>query len=174
MHDSTDQYDVLHERGDIVSGTAQYVLSVVAVSILCGLIQVLAGKEGVHSGVVKMMTGVVLTVAVFSPVTKVEFTNLEDYIDTMESMRDTAVWDGELRADDSLRDIITEKTRTYIMDRAAELGATLQVEVSLNSEELPTPDTVTISGEISPYVKQQLTQIIQKELGIPKERQEWM
>ena len=157
-----------------MSGIGQYVLSVVAVSILCGLVQLLIGKDGACAGVVKMITGIVLTVAVIGPILKTDFTELQDYMDSIKSIRDTAVWEGEIQAENEVRDIIIEKTRTYIMDRAAALGALVQAEVSLNMADPPVPDAVTISGKISPYVKQQLAEILQTELGIPKERQTWI
>lgn len=157
-----------------MSGIGQYVLSVVAVSVLCGLVQLLIGKDGGCAGVVKMVTGVVMTVAVIGPILKTDFTELQDYFESMQTMRDTTVWEGETQADNTMRDIIIEKTRTYIMDRAAALGASVQAEVSVNAENPPVPDAVTITGEISPYVKQQLIEILQTELGIPKERQTWM
>ncbi len=69
--------------------------------------------------------------------------------------------------------IIKSKSEAYILDKAASLGAEVTVTVTLSCEEPLVPCAVRISGIISPYAKTQLSQIIQNDLAIPKEAQEW-
>lgn len=67
--------------------------------------------------------------------------------------------------------IISQKTEAYIEDKAKALGGNVAAQVDLNEEMVPWE--VKIRGEVSPYVKMQLTEAISCDLGIPKNRQEW-
>jgi hypothetical protein len=47
------------------------------------------------------------------------------------------------------------------------------VEVELSDEEIPVPKTVSVTGKISPYAKKQLSEMMERELGIKVENQKW-
>ena len=55
----------------------------------------------------------------------------------------------------------------------ARLGAAVTVEVTLSQDDPPVPEYVEIFGEISPYIKLRLEELIQEELNIAKENQRW-
>ena len=78
---------------------------------------------------------------------------------------------GENLARDSMAEIIKSETEAYILDTARSLQAEVTVEVSVNEENVP--DSVTVSGAVSPYVRRQLQRIIESDLGIAKENQKW-
>ena len=77
---------------------------------------------------------------------------------------------GTEYAEQELRRIIIARTQTYIMDKAASFGVTVDVEVVLNEY---TPQSVILKGSVSPGAKAQLTAWITENLGIPKEAQQW-
>ena len=52
------------------------------------------------------------------------------------------------------------------------MEADIQANVSLDEDCIPV--SVSITGRISPLSRSKLTQMIASELGIPKERQEWI
>jgi hypothetical protein len=60
------------------------------------------------------------------------------------------------------------------MDKARSYGAEIQVEITLSQEDPPVPKGCTITGEISPFVKQQLQKVLTNELMIPEENQRWI
>ena len=174
MYDATYQHYLLHERSESVTELAQYVLSLAAVAILCGIVHMILGKGSVASPLVKIITGTIMTVTVFNPLMKLEFDQIPNYIESIKVMGQDAIEMGESSSEDLLADIIKEKTQTYIMDRASALGIALEADVKLSEDNPPIPESVVLAGTISPYAKQQLAHILQTELGIPKERQTWI
>ena len=78
------------------------------------------------------------------------------------------------KREEMLRQIITDETRAYIMDKARSYGAEIQVEITLSRANPPVPEGCTIWGQISPYVKQQLKKILITDLGIPEENHLWI
>ena len=67
--------------------------------------------------------------------------------------------------------IINEKIEEYILKKASDYSAKLDVEVILENN---IPAIVILDGDISPYAKRQLEAILEKELGITKENQQWI
>ena len=70
--------------------------------------------------------------------------------------------------------IIKEETEAYILDKAASLGVTLSVEVMVEDGNVPRLSGVQLSGQVSPYARQQLSTWISNDLGISKENQKWI
>ena len=58
------------------------------------------------------------------------------------------------------------------MDKAKNLDAEITVEVELNVEE-NVPCGVTMTGAVSPYVKEVLSSFVEDSFGIAKEKQIW-
>jgi len=69
---------------------------------------------------------------------------------------------------------IIDSTRAYILEKAETFGAELTVEVMLDDSSIPVPSGVRIRGNISPYNREKLGSIIQRDLGIPTEAQIWI
>ena len=69
-----------------------------------------------------------------------------------------------------MKRIIKQKTETYILDKANALGAEITVQVVLEDY---IPAGVTIMGDVSPFVKSNLSASITQELNIPPEEQIW-
>ena len=144
----------------------QYVISVVAAALLCGIV-VRLFPNGSGKQVGKLICGLFLAYTVLSPISRVDFSNLPDF--SLRCMDDAM---GENLARDSMADIIKEETEAYILDKAADLHANLRVEVAVGEDNLPA--AVTISGEASPYARRQIQAMIANDLGISKENQKWI
>ena len=157
-----------------MEGVREYLLSVTAGAILCGILGNLAGEKGSFSGMYKLIGGIFLCFLVVSPLTRV---TLRDFADSAEELIDQGGWaaqEGEDIYDQTLRQIITDETRAYIMDKARSYGAEIQVEVTLSQSDPPTPESCIITGSLSPYVRQQLKKILITDLGIPEENHTWI
>ena len=138
----------------------QYVISVVAAAMLCGIVvRLFPNGSGKQMG--KLICGLFLAYTVLSPISRVDFSKLPDF--SLRCMDD---------AEDSMADIIKEETEAYILDKAADLHANLRVEVAVGEDNLPA--AVTISGEASPYARRQIQAMIANDLGISKENQKWI
>lgn len=74
------------------------------------------------------------------------------------------------------RRVIEERCRTYIWDKARELGLTLtdvRVSVQWSLEGVWVPYAAVLDGTLSETDRKRLGEKIETELGIPAERQEW-
>jgi hypothetical protein len=69
---------------------------------------------------------------------------------------------------------IIQQTQAYILDKARSLDAELTVEVFLGDGTIPVPIGVRLEGNISPYARKLLSQMLQDDLGIPAEEQIWI
>ncbi len=147
-------------------------LHLVAAAIFCAVIKALAGKKGATAGAVQMLCGVFLLLTLVKPLVNIRMDEISP--EFWSGQADAAVAAGTSTAEESLRELIKDKTEAYILDKAGLFGGELTVEVSLDSSDLPAPNGVEISGKISPYGKKQLQQIIQDDLGIPAEAQLWI
>lgn len=148
----------------------QYVVTLTCVALVCGLVPSLL-RDGAAKTITRLVCGVFLTVTALGPLTDLELPNLERWSAEYESEGRAAAARGEALAQTEKSIFIKEGLEAYILDKAARLGADIQVQVTLDADGLPAK--IQISGEPSEESRRMLTQIIQTDLGIPKEKQQW-
>ena len=157
-----------------MAALSSYILSLIAAGMLVGILSSLVDVKTAPGGLIKMLGGIALLIIMIEPVVAFRFDTLADY--ALQSFLEgemAAQW-GKDQARDAMAEIISEETRAYILDKAGLYGADIRVEVTLNDEEIPVPEQVTIQGACSPDVRSQLEQFIASQLGIPKEHQIWI
>lgn len=147
-----------------------YLLSVTAAALVCGIINSLSGK-GSTAKLLKLISGLFLAATVIKPAVEIKLDNIYTFTDNLAVSSDVAVSRGETLAAEEMKRIIKEKTEAYILDKAKALGAEIAVEITLQDY---TPAGVTIKGDVSPYVKNNLRASITQELDIPPEEQVWI
>ena len=150
----------------------QYVLTVVCMVIVCGVVQMLCAS-GTAAAHVKLISGLMVAITIMRPLIQERIFVWDDYFAPISSNGEQMILDGQAAAENALAQLITDKTQTYILNKASDLGADIAVEVFLKDEYPMEPMSVTITGTVAPYVKQQLTECIRRELGIAKENQIW-
>lgn len=148
----------------------EYLLSVTASAIICGIVTRLTASKGTISSIVKLLAGVFLAVVVIKPVINLQVAEFQRYTDGISQRADAVVSMGQEMAAQEMEAIIISRTQAYILDKADELGAALEVEVQLNGG---IPARVFLAGAVSPNAKAQLSAWIENDLGIPLEAQEW-
>lgn len=151
----------------------QYLLSLTAAAVLCGIITTLVPGKGASQKLVKLLSGLLLTLAALQPVARLDLNKFLTNWDFALSQGEYAAADGEIIARDAMAKLIKDNCEAYILDKATEFGLRITAQVSLNGEEIPKPVSVVIVGSASPYAKSQLQRIISDDLGIPKEAQTW-
>ena len=57
------------------------------------------------------------------------------------------------------------------MDKAAQLGLSVQVQLTLTADYLP--ESALLTGQATRQQKQAMESILESDLGIPKEKQQW-
>lgn len=151
----------------------QYILSVIGVALIVSLANTFIDTKSPLGSTLKLVTGLVLTSVIISPWSEVR---IEDFYDTFQNAdmdASSIVQDGEHMANTEIMAHIKEKTEAYILDRAMSMGLEIDVEVSFDELAPYTPHCVRITGNVSPYAKQRLMEIISRELNIEKEHQIW-
>lgn len=154
-----------------MEGLRAYVISVTAAAMICGIVAGLVKKNGAGE-LIRMVCGLVLAFTVLRPIAGLKLDQLPFDLPSLPSGEDAAS-QGEKITREAMEDIIKSQTEAYILDKAAALGVNLTAEVLLGEDTIPVPVGVILSGACSPYAKSELTDAIEKDLGIPKENQLW-
>lgn len=151
----------------------EYLLSVAASAMLLSLVQTVLPKGAVRR-VAVFIGGLLLILAVLSPIIDLDYDSLA------QSITDIRIEAAEIEANvdltdrELMADIIKERCRTYIWDKANELGADLEVEVTLSKDgDYPYPESVRLIGKATSEQRSQLTEFISRNMDIPPKRQEW-
>lgn len=150
-----------------------YILSVICAAIICSVIHSLTGSKSAQSAIIRLLTGIFMSITLISPIINIKLSDYTDYIAEFRADADDAIAYGQNSALVQRNAIIKSQTEAYILDKAALLDAALDVEVTLNQDDPPIPCGVKITGAISPYSKVKLSQYIANDLGIAKEDQVW-
>lgn len=152
----------------------EYILSVTASAVLCGIVTALIGKKGMPGTAMKLLCGIFMALTVVGPWVDIRLDGLLELSSEAAQSADAYAASGENSAAAAMADIIKEQTTAYILDKAEALGVQLTVEVALSSDDIPVPTAVCLYGNVSPYAKKVLTERLEEDLGIPSEEQTWI
>lgn len=152
----------------------EYLLGVTCASVFCGILCMLVDEKHSAGSLVKLLCGIFLSLTLLMPVAgnSIPELDLRQWEFTQEGK--IAAEAGVEYARQAKMQLIKERTEAYIVDKARLYGLDLTVEVVVSGEETPAPEAAVIGGGASPYARTQLQQMMETELGIPKENQRWM
>ena len=119
-----------------------------------------------------MLCGVFMTIVLIQPLAGTNVSFLESILPDITGDAEAVASEGAAAAEDIRREYIKQRVQAYILSRAKTMEADIQANVSLDEDCIPV--SVSIAGRISPLSRSRLSQMIASELGIPKERQEWI
>ena len=157
-----------------MEGLGKYILSVIAASILFGILQSLLEKKSTSATLLKLIGGLFLTFTVIAPVSVL---NLDAHIDIpldISLQKNEFTTRGQEISNNQLQQIIKEQCEAYILDKALSFETELDVDVSLTHDEIPIPFAVRLQGAVSPYAKNALQNWLCDDMGITKENQLWI
>ena len=152
----------------------EYVLSVSAAAILCGILCCVCGEKSGSAPVLRMLCGLIVVLAAVRPLVTLRVDQLAYGLDILREDAALQAQEGVDYASQAMAQLIKEKTAAYILDKAAGFGVMLQVEVEVTQDQIPIPVGLTITGPVSAYVREQLKTYIEMDLGIPRENQRWI
>jgi len=151
----------------------QYILSVVAVSVVCSIVNRIVGKGTSFGPIIRLTCGLFVALTALSHWVEFDLRDpglfYEDYYAQAQVISQSA----QVAADQSVAAIITDQTQAYILDKAISQGLDISVAVQLD-ESGKIPYSVKITGDVSPYDQSVLKRYIADTLAIPEERQLWM
>ncbi len=151
----------------------EYIVSICAAAFLCGIIGSLAPK-GAAKEIIKLVCGLFLVFTVIRPISEINLPDLVEVGKSFQKDAQSAVKAGEDMAQTETAAGISEQLEAYILDKARLLRLELTVEVELDEEGSFLPKTVTLRGDAAPLARKQLTELLQKDLGIPEEDIRWI
>lgn len=152
----------------------EYLLSVTAAALLCGIIQSFAGEKGSSAAMLRLVCGIFLSLTVIRPISQIQLKEISFFTSDIMAEAQNAVEEGEDYARRAMARHIKEETEAYILTKAQELGADLSLHVAVSGDDPPIPIAVTVTGQVSTYVRHQLMNMIETDLGIPEEDQKWI
>ena len=152
----------------------EYLLRIISAAFLCAVVKSFGAKSSVSVTMIKTLCGVFLTITILSPIMHVDLSSFTNYVQSFSYESEDVVYTGSQLYSESLRSSIKQQAEAYILDKAASIKADLSVEVILSNDDPPTPLSVVLDGQVSPYAKSKLTKIISDDLGISKENQTWI
>ena len=132
-----------------------------------------SGNSSFISKTIRLVVAVFLSVSIIAPALKLEIKYFPENIDVINSDANTIVSDSQALITNEITSVITQRIESYIEDKAALYGATINASVNMKDTSPYIPDTVVINGNISPYGKISLKKIISEDLGIPEAQQIW-
>ena len=150
----------------------KYIMAVIYASIIVMLISAFVDKKSAMYSVMKMMTGIFLVMTLISPFYDSSIFDFSEIFQYGNLNADSYILQGTTYANQEKESLIKEGIVTYISDRASEMNVDLEIDVALN-QDLSGPEVIYIAGDISPYLKERLQNIISKDLGITEEYQIW-
>lgn len=167
-----DQYSLLYERGVIVEVLPQYCITVISAALLCCLIMDFM-KNCRAKKQIKILCGLVITITILAPLSRLNISSFMESIPFCVDSINTATQEGERMARNALALRIKEEAESYILSEAEKMNAELTVTVTLSEEEIPVPVSVSVRGQVAPAARQHLKEILENDLGIPREMQVW-
>lgn len=148
----------------------QYVLGLMGTALLAAVAVRLAG-EGAHKQLIRLLCGIVMTLVILRPLAgwrcELDLSSVKDALDA--GSREASV--GQYLAREEQIRRITAGVESYILDKAAREGADLTVEVTLGEDLLPAG--AVLRGKASREAKENLSRMLEQDLGITKENQLW-
>ena len=150
-----------------------YLLSITAAALLLSLLMSLIHNGKMHR-LLCFVGSLLMVLAVIRPVVRLDAEDIELAIKNMELETKLSQDDICSQNNQIVADIIKEQCQTYILDKAAANGQDLTVEIIISEEgDYPYPVSVVLYGDASQEERERLEKVIEQDIGIPPERQEW-
>lgn len=151
----------------------EYTFTVVSVCVVIAIIRKITSAHFTTT-VINVVCGIVLSLAIISPVIKIKISDLSNYTSAVQMDADALINGGVDHSQDQLRTIITDDLTAYILEKALMYDCSIdRVEVVLSEDALPVVNGICITGRYSPHAKKCLSDSIEVNLGVAKENQEW-
>ena len=156
----------------MTAGLRGWLLSVIAVSILCAAADALMPPGG-PKRVGKLVCGLVLLCAVLSPLRELDIESGVRWVEDWQASLEAREGELSAQADEVRRAVIEQEYAAYIVDKAAGLGLPeVSARVTCREENgLLLPDRAEVTGPLGGEGRETLARAIREDLGIPPENQ---
>lgn len=164
---------MLHEGDDVMDAFRNYLLRLICAALVAGILSDLSEKTSFKKQM-RLVCSLFVTVALLEPLVHLSLPNLEQLGNQFLSDAKEAVVRGENFRVRSVAGIIKDEAESYIQKEASAIGAELTVEITLDAGDPPAPESVILRGSFDASSEWEISSILTRELGIPKENQTWI
>lgn len=154
----------------MMAAVREWLTSVVVVTMLLSVAQMLL-PEGTPKKIASFIGGLILVATILRPLPGMDLKKLglesEVYTQAVEERREEL----EAAGKEEMAGLIESRTAAYISEQAMRMGMDVDVSVHTETREngYPVPTEVELTGQRS----EKLAEWIEREMGIPGERQVW-
>lgn len=153
----------------------EWVRAIAGAALICAAATALTPKGKVKN-VLKPICGIVLIIAMINPIVKQDLPAMSLDISDYRKRADEIIGSSEEKQDNLSRTIIENELEAYILDKAQSLDMSLdsvEVLAKWGDEGCWYPYEVKLNANIPQMEQKLISNSIEAELGIPKERQYW-
>lgn len=156
-----------------MSALRHYLMSVCAAALFASFILTIV-PEGRIRHIVKLGGALVVIVSVISPLSRLDIEQIAKSMAVIRMDAEQMQTGIEVKNREILSQLIKEQSEEYILDKAEEMDLCLSVEIEMREEgDYPYPVSVLVVGTVSEADQAYLKKIIEQDIGIPVDRQEW-
>ena len=147
-----------------------WLFGLTAVSALLALAESMVAQDSIRR-VLRLAGGVLMIVVLLQPVARIDLSDVNLSLDAYRQEVADLEQSYARQQETQLAAGIEEELASYIEDKARQLGLDCQVSVTtaVGEDGIPLPRSITVTGAYS----EALCQIIETDLGIPQENQNW-
>ncbi len=152
-----------------------WILTVTACAMIIALADSLMPAGGVRK-VGKLTGGLVLMLGILQPILSTDWENFDFSFTDMPAMAAETTYEDTAREGELLKSIIEEELGAYVWDKAASLGASVDVTVTceIGEDGMPCPGSALVRGHLTPGQRTALGRILREDLEIPDASQTFL
>lgn len=152
-----------------------WVLTVTACAMIVALADGLMPAGGVRK-VGKLTGGLVLMLGILQPIVTLDWENLDLSTLDLPTMAAETTYENTEKEGELLKSIIEEELGAYVWDKAASLGASIEVTVTceIGEDGLPCPGSAVLRGHLTPGQRTALGRVLREDLEIPDQCQTFL
>ena len=150
----------------------QWIVAVTCAAMAAAVLQALLPRGG-SGAAARLAGGLLVLIATVQPLLELDYDSLAQSLAQLRLGQDVSAQARGQVNSDVLEELIEEQTRSYILDKAEQLGMSCQVSVTCRrgEEGIPFPSAVSVSGAFTQEQADRLAQIIEGDLAVPVEDQ---
>ena len=157
-----------------MSWFGRYIYNIIIAALMVSILLAITPTKSISASLIRIVVGIFLIMIVIAPATRLQIDDMLNNLSEIDTSSAAIIAEAEQYSSARQGQVIKQSVESYILNIASGLGAEISVEIQLSDDFPCTPDSVRLTGPVSPLVKQRLSVVISQDLGIPEESQTWV
>lgn len=157
-----------------MSWFGRYIYNIIIAALMVSILLAITPTKSISASLIRIVVGIFLIMIVIAPATRLQIDDMLNNLSEIDTSSAAIIAEAERYSSARQGQVIKQSVESYILNIASGLGAEISVEIQLSDDFPCTPDSVRLTGPVSPMVKQRLLVVISQDLGIPEESQTWV